>query len=382
MLDRIGTRLFLTTAVILGIASVAVIAFLNYSMRQQALREAEAKALLILNRNLATHSYFSHELKPRVFELSDRCASTEYFEPAWMSSTFAVRRIDGYFSALTGGGFYYKESAINARSPQNEADELERAFIRTLNSDPKIDRRSGVRVIDGQPFFYTMVRGETLERSCLRCHSTPAAAPGRMVAAYGPDRSFHRAEGEVVSAISIRVPLTAAYGDANRLSLELSAFLLVVLAGVWAANHALSRRYLLRPLASLRDRAVAIATDERALGQAISEPQGRELRELASAFTRMSATIKAHVDTLEARVGERTADLEQANERLRGALAEVRRLGGLVPICSACKRIRDDRGYWNQLEAYIGERSEAQFTHGICPDCATRLYGEDLAGPP
>jgi hypothetical protein len=60
--------------------------------------------------------------------------------------------------------------------------------------------------------------------------------------------------------------------------------------------------------------------------------------------------------------------------RLDQALASVKTLSGLLPICAACKRIRDDQGYWNQIEAYVRARSEAEFTHGICPECATRLY--------
>ena len=56
------------------------------------------------------------------------------------------------------------------------------------------------------------------------------------------------------------------------------------------------------------------------------------------------------------------------------ALKEVRELRGLLPICASCKKIRDDTGYWNQIESYVQARSAAQFTHGICPDCATQLY--------
>jgi PAS domain S-box-containing protein len=59
---------------------------------------------------------------------------------------------------------------------------------------------------------------------------------------------------------------------------------------------------------------------------------------------------------------------------LRQALHEVKTLSGLLPICASCKKIRDDKGYWNNLEKYIGEHSGAEFTHGICPECAQRLY--------
>lgn len=54
---------------------------------------------------------------------------------------------------------------------------------------------------------------------------------------------------------------------------------------------------------------------------------------------------------------------------LRDALSKVKLLSGLIPICAHCKKIRDDKGYWNQIESYIKDHSEASFTHGICPDC-------------
>ncbi len=65
---------------------------------------------------------------------------------------------------------------------------------------------------------------------------------------------------------------------------------------------------------------------------------------------------------------------EKLIKDLQDALAEVKNLSGLLPICASCKKIRDDKGYWNQIEAYIQERSEAVFSHGICPECAIKLY--------
>jgi len=63
---------------------------------------------------------------------------------------------------------------------------------------------------------------------------------------------------------------------------------------------------------------------------------------------------------------------------LQKALSEVKTLKGIFPICASCKKIRDDKGYWNQVEVYIRDRSEAEFSHGICPDCMKKLYGDFL----
>lgn len=66
--------------------------------------------------------------------------------------------------------------------------------------------------------------------------------------------------------------------------------------------------------------------------------------------------------------------LLEMNEQLKTALAEVRTLQGMLPICMFCKNIRDDKGYWNRIESYVQERSEAVFSHSICPKCAKEHY--------
>jgi AmiR/NasT family two-component response regulator len=66
--------------------------------------------------------------------------------------------------------------------------------------------------------------------------------------------------------------------------------------------------------------------------------------------------------------------LRRLNAELQDALALVKVLRGLLPICASCKKIRDDQGYWHQVEVYIRDHSEARFSHGICPDCARKLY--------
>jgi hypothetical protein len=69
-------------------------------------------------------------------------------------------------------------------------------------------------------------------------------------------------------------------------------------------------------------------------------------------------------------------ELTHKNSDLEKALLKVRHLSGLLPICSKCRRIRDDKGNWNKLEAYIKEHAEVSFSHGLCPECAAREYGE------
>ena len=69
---------------------------------------------------------------------------------------------------------------------------------------------------------------------------------------------------------------------------------------------------------------------------------------------------------------------ENIIKKLKETISEVKVLSGLLPICASCKKIRDDKGYWNQIESYIHKHSEVKFSHGICPDCAKKIYGEQL----
>lgn len=94
-------------------------------------------------------------------------------------------------------------------------------------------------------------------------------------------------------------------------------------------------------------------------------------------------TIEKNRVELDRKVKERTQDLNKANEELektiddlKKAMSQVRQLSGLLPICSYCKQIRDDKGYWNQLEDYIQNHSEAEFSHGICQECAEKHFPE------
>jgi DNA-binding response OmpR family regulator len=85
---------------------------------------------------------------------------------------------------------------------------------------------------------------------------------------------------------------------------------------------------------------------------------------------------KAHGDLLEIhrQLEQKNIQLEKFNRDLQQALAEVKTLSGLLPICANCKKIRDDKGYWGQIESYMAKRTGVEFTHGICPDCAKKYF--------
>ncbi|MFH1060343.1 MAG: hypothetical protein V1797_16900 [Pseudomonadota bacterium] len=84
--------------------------------------------------------------------------------------------------------------------------------------------------------------------------------------------------------------------------------------------------------------------------------------------------ITMNAQRLEGELNAREAEVQATVDELTQALAEVQTLSDLLPICSACKKVRDDAGYWQQVDNYFAQHSGVRFSHGICPDCLTRLY--------
>jgi DNA-binding response OmpR family regulator len=88
------------------------------------------------------------------------------------------------------------------------------------------------------------------------------------------------------------------------------------------------------------------------------------------------ARVTAHttIHTLQKELRQKNEGLRRKNRDLEAALAQVKRLSGLLPICAGCKKIRDDGGYWQDVAVYIRDHSEAELSHGLCPDCTKKLY--------
>ena len=96
-------------------------------------------------------------------------------------------------------------------------------------------------------------------------------------------------------------------------------------------------------------------------------------------FTLFIGAFVGRFRDINTRHKEAVQSLAETNARLSHALAENKTLSGLLPICSKCKKIRDDQGYWQLVEVYIQDRADVEFSHGICPDCAKELYPEIFA---
>jgi methyl-accepting chemotaxis protein len=134
----------------------------------------------------------------------------------------------------------------------------------------------------------------------------------------------------------------------------------LIIIGIMAALFDTS---ITKPLIALAEVAKAVGRGD--LDHRVTFRASDEIGLLARAFNDMIV-----------RRGQAEQEKEKLIADLRNALQEIKKLEGLLPICAACKDIRDDSGKWTQIETYIRDRSEADFTHSICPGCAKKLYPE------
>ena len=188
----------------------------------------------------------------------------------------------------------------------------------------------------------------------------------------GSERYFayskQRLEGETDPYLYIRtsIPVETVLSAANKHLLAnlglLTVFFLMALLIAWLVGKR-----------SILDRVVLLeAASHRMAGgdlqvRVADSVKGGELGALGRTFDHMALQLQ-----------EREQEKNKLIDDLQQALATIKKLQGILPICSSCKKIRSDEGQWTRLESYISRHTDAEFSHGLCPDCATTLYPKYL----
>ncbi|EEG78829.1 diguanylate cyclase [Dethiobacter alkaliphilus] len=312
-------KLYRPILLLLIFFGVIFISVININMKRVANQEAYRLSQVLASQNLAVHTFINQEQKPSFFDASD--LGEDDFIPELMSSTYMIRQINEHLDPLVPVNYYYKEVAVNARSPQNEAYDYEVEALRRFNSG-EIDEIREVMDWNDKTYFVYMQPGEYMEEGCIQCHGTAEQAPAGLVDYYGPERSFGREPGELVSALSIRIPLEEAYAGANRTSLILSATYGLMLLLLFGSSSSVMSRVVVQPITSLDTRLRDTLT--RFNGKAADVVlDGDEIENVSSAFDfleeRLSEAydnLEQHAKSLEVKVEERTRDLNRVNAQL------------------------------------------------------------------
>ena len=284
--------------------------------KNRSIEKARIAAESIYTLNQTILERFMLKIRPKTLQLL-KDSPNQTFDPDLMSAFYNLRSINSGYIALGGDQYRIKLSTINSRHPLDEADDFEVQKIREFNTDRTLTNFQGVREIAGNPFYTVMRAFMITDASCVPCHSTPEAAPPGLVDFYGADRGFGWPQGQIISAISIQIPLASALEAANNNAKASSLYFLAFLCVFLVITGYLLNTLVIGPLQRARDVAKHIAANptER-LGERIALPKNKELAEFAQAFNDMGIALFDERASLEERVAERTAELAEANKKL------------------------------------------------------------------
>lgn len=314
---RLGKKWAIQSGIFALLATVTLLLVVNFQLRQYAIQEAEEKAKLILQEKQATIKYVIKDLRPGLFKLiKENEVPLSYFEPSWMSATYINRVLMQYFNNSVFREYYYKNATVNARSPENEADQYEKAFLEKVRNNNETGSWSDIVNFEGKPFFiYMQPNSAKFSEGCMRCHSIPENAPTGLISLYGSERSFHKKIGEVPSVLSLRIPLAEVYASINTLTIALSLFICAILSIIFFVQWLFVKKTLIVPIKTITAKSSSIANDEKLLGENISIPGNNELAEMAHAFSDMSQKLARSKDKLETLVEERTRQLSKSRDQ-------------------------------------------------------------------
>ncbi|MFC1512875.1 DUF3365 domain-containing protein [Thermodesulfobacteriota bacterium] len=326
-LNRYTWFLLIAWTITMALLLVADLSFISRTTREMARTEAEAH----FNRDNALRSWVaSHggiyiaadetiSPNPYLSHIAERDVTTPSGRLlTLMNPAFMIRALNEFSPNVTDITGHI--TSLKPMRPENGPDDWERQAL--LSFEKGATEQLEFVDINNKPFLRLM-RPLEVANDCLRCHAVQGYQ-----------------EGDIRGGVNINVPMSPFLLREQQYirmtSTTMTILWLLGLAGIFFGNRGLRKQTLHRDQA---------------------EQEVRNYR-----------------DNLEALVEDRTRDLTES-------LKKVQILSGMLPICASCKKIRDDKGYWNQLETYIGKHSDATFSHGICPDCAKRLYPENFLDP-
>jgi hypothetical protein len=260
---------------------------------------------------------------PYLAHIPDRDITTSKGEKfTLMNPAYMLAQMMSEYEGLYGAKAHI--TSLNVLNPNNAPDSWE---IEQLNLFEKGEKETyGLTSKKGMEYL-RMMKPLITEKGCLKCHGHQGYAVGN-----------------VRGGVSISVPML------HYRALEHKAIrnIVISLTLLWGIGLFFISIFISRLQTIIKQRI--------------------ELQQISGKHELLA---KHHEELKEAH-----DQIEAQNKKLEDALSKVKLLSGFLPICASCKKIRDDKGYWNQIETYIKEHSMADFSHSICPECAKKLYPE------
>jgi HAMP domain-containing protein len=278
--------IFLGAVLLSGIAFSAI---LNHNAEQ----EVTAKANLLLQTMLSVRQYTQSEVNP---QLAPRLETEKEFLPQTVPGYSARQVMEDIRKNPQYTDFFYKEATLDPTNLRDKADPFEEGLVNQFRGNQNLKELTGYRSAPAGDLFY-IARPITIKKeACLRCHSTPDAAPKSQLATYGRDNGFGWKLNDIVGAQVISVPASGIINNARRATLIFMAIVVAAFALALLVINWLLKKTVVRPLNRM-----ARVANEVSMGDMeanFEQSSNDEIGNLAEAFGRMKTSLKMAMDML------------------------------------------------------------------------------------
>lgn len=281
----------LLLSVFLGSLLLSSLAFAHV-LNQNSQSQLMAKALVLMQTMNSVRYYTSTQINP---ELEARL-ETEFLPetvPAYAArEVFEKLREESEYRE-----FFYKEATLNPTNLRDQADAFETTVVNQFRETTTLTELHGFRKTAGNNLFYVARPIQITQESCLRCHSTPAAAPQSMIARYGEANGFNWQLNEIVGAQIISVPAHQVVSSATQAFILLMGIFLAVFTFAIFIVNTLLQRFVVRPLSRMAQVAEVVSTGD--MGAEFEYAAKDEVGDIAKAFNRMKVSLSMAMQMLE-----------------------------------------------------------------------------------
>ena len=279
---RFKYNMVLVLACLLGIAGATGLSY--WVVQDSAVEEIEQEIGLLRANALAVRSYTLNSIDPLLSDDSDILFFPESVTSYAAQSVFATFR-------NSFPEYYYKEAALNPTNPADLPNDLEASLIERFRADPSLDRLSTVVENEDGRFLTVAFPLVVKQEGCLRCHSTPEAAPPAMVDLYGPVNGFGWQLGETIGAQIISAPMSLADDRAKETVVILVSALSVAFLLVLIVTNGMLSRIVLRPVARMSAVAETVSMGDFSVPE-YAKPGRDEISSLSASFNRMRRSLE------------------------------------------------------------------------------------------
>lgn len=286
---KLNLILLVIILIVIGINGLV----LSQVLQKNAEREVASNAALLIETMGAVRDYTSNQVNP---ELAPRLETEDQFLPQTVPGYSAREVFENLRKREQYNDFFYKEATLNPTNLRDKADKFESTVVEQFRQQPNLKELSGFRSFAGGDIFYVARPIPVSKQSCLRCHSTPEAAPKSQLTTYGRENGFNWKLNEIVGAKIVSVPSSKVLADARRLQILVIGILAVGFLIALVILNLFLRFSIIKPIMDMSQWSKQVSTGN--MHAEFEHPSKDEIGILANSVNRLKVSLEMAMNML------------------------------------------------------------------------------------